>query len=108
MEKATVLPDGRTLIQWLEGDKPRFEDDSLVLDWFLEGQSLRLIPWTERNILMKEKWAFEDLNRWKARAGEWKSMLIAKGLVAPPEKPQEEGVRELVWRGLLTQAVLSL
>jgi len=94
MEKNFVLPDGRTLLQWLQADQPRFKDGSLVLDWFLEGQSLRLIPWTERNIMMKEKWSFEDLNRWKARAGEWKKMLIEKGVVDPPQKPIEEGVRD--------------
>ena len=49
-ELAYVLPDsgGKTIQQWLEGDKPTFSDGSLVGDWVKEAQRLRLLPFLER------------------------------------------------------------
>lgn len=66
-ELAHVLPDdGRTIQTWLETEKPGFSDGSLVYDWVLEMQRLRLMPFLERAELLKAM-SFDDLNQLRAR-----------------------------------------
>lgn len=95
-ELAHVLPDsgGKTIQQWLEGDKPTFSDGSLVGDWVKEAQRLRLLPFLERAEHLKAQ-SFDDLNVFRARQVEWREILESKGVLAVYQGMAETGVTEL-------------
>lgn len=95
-ELAHVLPDsgGKTIQQWLEGDKPTFSDGSLVGDWVKEAQRLRLLPFLERAEHLKAQ-SFDDLNVFRARQVEWREILESKGVLEVYQGMAETGVTEL-------------
>lgn len=95
-ELAHVLPNsgGKTIQQWLEGDKPTFTDGSLVGNWVKEAQRLRLMPFLERAEHLKAQ-SFDDLNAFRARQVEWRDMLESKGVLDVYQGMAETGITEL-------------